>query len=144
MARAISDLPKYLVLAPAANVRIDFELETPSCEIDLELDNPAPGRSFVLLVGSPGGPFVQRVRLSGRARVFFDPAAPGTYELLLANPHSEPIVVHLKGRGLDLRPGAPGRAPRPTVVRKGAGASVALRRHRATTRRRPRSEHRPG
>jgi hypothetical protein len=141
---ALSDLPRYLVLAPTATVRIELELESPACEIDVELDNPRPGRSFVLLLGHPGGPFVQRVRLAGRARIFFDPQTPGTYELLLANPHTEPLVLHLRGRAVDVRDEpAPGRV-RPTIRRRPSPAATPVaRRHRAPSRRRPRSEHRP-
>jgi hypothetical protein len=97
MATALRDLPRYLVLNPVSTVRIEMQLEQPACEIDVELDNPKPGRSFVLLIGQPGGPYVQRVRLAGRARLYFDPEAPGAYELLLANPQHEPLVLRLRG-----------------------------------------------
>ena len=93
-------LPRYLVVEPTSTVRIDLRMETPSCEIDVSLDNPKPGRSFVLLIGPQRGPFVQRVRLAGRARIHFDPQRPGKYSLLLANPLSEPIVIRLKVREL--------------------------------------------
>lgn len=96
----LSALPNFLVLDPTSTVRIDVQLDAPACEIDVALDNPRPGRSFVLLIGPPKGPYVQRVRLAGRARIHFDPRAPGTYSLLLANPQSEPIVVRLKARAL--------------------------------------------
>jgi len=100
-------LPRYLVLEPTSTVRIDLRMETPSCEIDVSLDNPRPGRSFVLLIGPQRGPFVQRVRLAGKAKIHFDPQRPGKYSLLLANPLSEPIVIRLKVRALpDTRPSA--------------------------------------
>jgi hypothetical protein len=108
VAIALADLPKYVVLAPSATVRIDVSLEEPACEIDVALDNPRPGRSFVLLIGHPKGPFVQRVRLSGRARIHFDPESPGEYVLLLANPQRDPLVIRLRGRGI----------PEPVVVRR--------------------------
>ncbi len=105
MATALRDLPKYLVLDPVSTVRVQIQLEAPACEIDVELDNPKPGRSFVLLLGRVGGPYVQRVRLAGRARIFFDPESPGAYELLIANPQKEPLVLRLRGR--DVGPTVP-------------------------------------
>jgi hypothetical protein len=100
MATALRDLPKFLVLAGVSTVRLEMLLETPACEIDVELENPRPGRSFVLLIGHKEGPYVQRVRLSGRARIHFDPQAPGEYLLLLANPNREPLVLRLRARDL--------------------------------------------
>ncbi|MGD0257810.1 MAG: hypothetical protein ABSB90_08045 [Thermoplasmata archaeon] len=100
MATALRDLPKFLVLAGVSTVRLEMRLESPACEIDVELENPRPGRSFVLLIGHQEGPYVQRVRLSGRARIHFDPQAPGDYLLLLANPNREPLVLRLKARDL--------------------------------------------
>jgi hypothetical protein len=97
---ALRDLPKFLVLAGVSTVRIEMRLQEPACEIDVELENPRPGRSFVLLIGHPEGPYVQRVRLSGKARIHFDPQAPGDYVLLLANPNREPLVLRLRGRDL--------------------------------------------
>jgi hypothetical protein len=108
MATALRDLPKFLVLSGVSTVRIEMRLEAPACEIDVELENPRAGRSFVLLIGHKEGPYVQRVRLSGRARIHFDPQAPGEYLLLLANPNREPLVLRLKARDL----GLPKRRPR--------------------------------
>jgi hypothetical protein len=96
MAVALEELPKYLVLEPTSTVRIEMHLDAPACEIDVSLDNPRPGRSFVLLIGHPNGPFVQRVRLSGGARIHFDPESPGDYVMMFANPQHEPVVVRLK------------------------------------------------
>jgi hypothetical protein len=143
VATALRDLPKFLVLNPVSTVRIEMRLEAPACEIDVELDNPRPGRSFVLLICQVGGPYVQRVRLAGRARIYFDPQTPGSYELLLANPQREPLVLRLRGRDVDapLRR-SPGKRNRPAVRRRpSAPAATVLRRHRPA-RRRPRSEHR--
>ncbi len=67
MATALRDLPKYLVLDPVSTVRIEMRLEAPACEIDVELDNPRAGRSFVLLIGQVGGP-VRSTGSSCRAR----------------------------------------------------------------------------
>jgi hypothetical protein len=114
VATALRDLPKFLVLAGVSTVRLEMLLESPACEIDVELENPRPGRSFVLLIGHKEGPYVQRVRLSGRARIHFDPQSPGEYLLLLANPNREPLVLRLKAR--DLAP--PKRGPRPQKARK--------------------------
>ncbi|HXQ48265.1 MAG TPA: hypothetical protein VN842_00590 [Thermoplasmata archaeon] len=114
MATALRDLPKFLILAGVSTVRLEMRLESPACEIDVELENPRPGRSFVLLIGHQEGPYVQRVRLSGRARIHFDPQAPGDYLLLLANPNREPLVLRLKARDL-------GPTKRGVKVRKSAG-----------------------
>ena len=111
---ALQDLPKYLVVEPSSTLRLDIHLDSPACEIDISLDNPKPGRSFVLMIGHPGGPYVQRVRLAGRARVFFDPQSPGNYVLLLANPDRSPIVLHLRGRGI----GAPRASKKAATHRK--------------------------
>ncbi len=100
MALALRDLPRYLVIAAASTLRLDMHLDAPACEIDISLDNPKPGRSFVMLIGHPGGPMVQRVRLAGRARIFFDPESPGDYVLLLSNPDRAPIVLRLRARGV--------------------------------------------
>jgi hypothetical protein len=100
VATALRDLPKFLVLAGVSTVRLEIQLASPACEIDVELENPRPGRSFVLLIGHKDGPFVQRVRLSGKARIHFDPQAPGEYVLLLANPNREPLVLRLRARDL--------------------------------------------
>lgn len=100
MSVALRDLPRFLVLEPTSTVRIDMRVDAPSCEIEVRLDNPRPGRSFVLLIGHPGGPYVQRVRLAGRAKIHFAPESPGEYRLLLANPDREPVVLRLKGKNL--------------------------------------------
>jgi len=105
VAVALPDLPKYLVLEPESTVRLEIRLVEPACEIDVELENPRPGRSFVLLIGHKEGPFVQRVRLAGKARIYFDPQSPGEYVLLVANPQKEPIVLRLRARDV----------PRPTI-----------------------------
>ncbi len=148
MPTALSDLPKFLVLEPMSTVRIEVRLDAPACEIDVELENPRAGRSFVLLIGRVGGPYVQRVRLAGRARIFFDPQAPGAYELLLANPQREPVVLRLRGRNVGPRPRAPSgpkarggprsagtRAPVPRRGREGGRAPTGPpeRRKRAGT-----------
>ncbi len=142
MSPALSDLPRYLVLNPSSTVRIELTLEASSCEIDIELERPKPGRSFILLLGPPGGPFVQRVRLSGRARVFFDPESPGRYELLLANPDRAPLTLHLRARDVH-REGRDGEAhpPRPTI-RHRAPSAPSERRHRTPVRRKPRASAR--
>lgn len=134
MATALRDLPRYLVLEPVSTVRLEIELAGPACEIEVELENPEVGRSFVLLIGHGDGPYVQRVRLSGGARIHFDPQSPGDYVLLMANPNRTPLVLRLKARDL----GAP---PRVTTrgKKKGAKTRPAKRRprsspHRARTR----------
>ncbi|HYA58123.1 MAG TPA: hypothetical protein VEH57_06650 [Thermoplasmata archaeon] len=150
MAVGLARLPRFLVLEPVSTVRIEIELEAPACEIDVELENPRPGRSFVLLIGHKEGPFVQRVRLAGRARILFDPEAPGVYVLLLANPQQEPLVLRLKARDLPKgvvapvtgvpRPVLTDSAPRPEV-REGHGRrkrrAIVGRSSRSRRRRRP-------
>jgi len=111
VASALASLPKFLVIEPVSTVRLEMELDRPSCEIDVELQNPAAGRSFVVMIGHRGGPFVQRLRLSGRARIVFEPRSPGRYVLVLANPTKEPLVLRLKGRQTFDRLGADGGAP---------------------------------
>jgi hypothetical protein len=139
MTTRLRDLPKYLVLDPVSTVRIQLRLDAPACEIDVELDNPKPGRSFVLLLGQVGGPYVQRVRLAGRARIFFDPQRPGAYELLIANPQQDPVVLRMRGRNV-------GEVPRLTTGRKARSGEPSSRaaptadpRRRPNRRRRPRS-----
>jgi len=100
VAVALPDLPKFLVLEAESTIRMEMLLASPACEIDVELDNPRPGRSFVLLIGHKGGPFVQRVRLAGKARIYFDPQSPGEYVLLVSNPQTEPIVLRLRARDI--------------------------------------------
>jgi hypothetical protein len=138
VAVALRDLPKYLVLEPVSTVRIDMRLDAPSCEIEVRLDNPRPGRSFVLLIGHPDGPYVQRVRLAGRAKIHFAPEKAGVYRLLLANPDREPLVLRLRGKNLSpatirptlrppprtraaARPARARRASRPVPVRSRKG-----------------------
>lgn len=125
MAVALSRLPRYLILEPESTVRVEMELGRGSCEIDVELENRRPERSFVLLIGKKGGPQLQRMRLTGRARILLDPSSPGIYVLLLTNPQKEPLVLRLRGRAL-------GRSR----TRRRRGKGVAARR--GATRRAPR------
>ncbi len=149
MAVSLARLPKYLVLEPVSTVRIEMELTRPSCEIDVELQNPEPGRSFVLLIGKKGGPHLQRMSLSGRARVLFDPQAPGVYVLMLANPLKEPLVLRLRGKNLARRPRVPAgsrpavatvRATRSATARRGSPPTARSDRRRSARRPRLRSE----
>jgi len=137
VATALVDLPKFLVLNPVSTVRIQMRLESSACEIDVELDNPRPGRSFVLLIGQVGGPYVQRVRLAGRARIYFDPESPGAYELLLANPQREPLVVRMRGRdvGPPTRRSVAKRGRASASGGSGSSEGSSSRRHRAAHRR---------
>jgi hypothetical protein len=105
MGGGLGSLPRFLIIEPVSTVRLEMELDRPSCEIDVELQNPGPGRSFVVMIGHRGGPFVQRLRLSGRARIVFEPKSPGRYVLVLANPVKEVLVLRLKGRQSALRLG---------------------------------------
>jgi hypothetical protein len=100
MALALWRLPRFLVLDPLSTVRIGLRLDSPACEIDVALQKPHPGKSFVLLLGDAAGHVVQRVRLSGRARVYFDPESAGEYQLLLANPTEDALTVQLKAHNV--------------------------------------------
>jgi hypothetical protein len=132
VALPLGRLPRYLVLEPVSTVRFEVNLSRPPCAIDVELENPKPGRSFLLLVGPQGGPLVQRVRLTGRARILFDRKDRRAHVLMLANPQKEPLVLRLRGRLVRRSP------PRPSG-RQGAArprsparlTTVALRRPRA-------------
>lgn len=136
MASGIASLPKFLVIEPVSTVRLEMELDRPACEIDVELQNPGPERSFVVMIGHRGGPFVQRLRLSGRARIVFEPRTPGRYVLVLANPMKEPLVLRLKGRQTSARLGADGT---PSI----ASRPDRHRPRRARTGGRPRARSRP-
>ena len=129
MAVALPDLPRFLVLNPLSTVRVEMRLASPACEIDVELDNPSPGRSFVLLIGHKDGPFVQRVRLAGKARIYFDPQSPGDYVLLVANPQREPIVLRLRARDVDL-----GKSQRRSASARGRVKTTVSRGSRADRR----------
>ena len=113
MGAGLASLPRFLVIEPVATVRLEMELDRPACEIDVELQNPGPGRSFVVMIGHRGGPYVQRLRLSGRARIVFEPKSPGQYVLVLANPLKEPLVLRLKGRQIAARLGDDDERARP-------------------------------
>jgi hypothetical protein len=135
VAVALRDLPRFLVLEPLSTIRVEMLLEAPACEIDVVLDNPRPGRSFILMIGHKDGPYVQRVRLAGRARIYFDPEAPGEYVLLVANPQKEPIVLRLKARGVGTAQGprARGRSRRRSKRVSAAPSRPPDRRTRART-----------
>jgi len=140
MALALRELPKYLVLAPSSTVRLDMHLESPACEIDVSLHNPRPGRSFVLLIGPRDGPFVQRVRLAGKARIYFDPQSPGDYALLLANPDADPVVLRLRARAVGASSALGEKSPKRRKTRSArspppARRTPAARRARTPARR---------
>ena len=139
MAVALPDLPKFLVLDPLSTVRVEMRLAGPACEIDVELDNPSPGRSFVLLIGHKDGPFVQRVRLAGKARIYFDPQSPGDYVLLVANPQKEPIVLRLKARDIGVIEARRPKPSRGATKKRTAARSPSRARATATTGRSPRT-----
>jgi len=132
---SLAELPRYVVLEPVSTVRFEVELMRPACEIDVALDAPAPGRSFLLLVGPQGGPVLQRIRLSGRARLMFEPRDARRHVLLLANPQKEPIVLRLRGRARrsPASGGNEGRSRRSLRVRAG-GARSASRASRPPAR----------
>jgi hypothetical protein len=100
MTLELAELPRYMVIEPGAGVRLDIRLTSPACEIDAEIEAPRPGKSFILMIGHKGGPFVQRARISGGARLLFDPESPGEYVLMLVNPMDHTVTVRLQGHGL--------------------------------------------
>lgn len=131
VALTLARLPRYLVLDPVATVRFEVRLSRPSAEIDVELGSPQPGRSFLLLLGPQGGPVLQRLRVTGRARLVFRANDDRTHVLMFANPQKEPLVLKLRGRAGPV----PARPPRDApVVGPPAVASrrvVASRRRKA-------------
>jgi hypothetical protein len=113
----LEGLPRYLVLEPTSTVRFELRLGRPPGEVDIELENPRPGRSFLLLVGPQGGPLVQRMRLTGRVRVLFEPNDARPQILMLANPQKDPLVLQIRVRPTGgLRRPARARRPRPTPM----------------------------
>ena len=145
MALALRELPKYLVLEPAKGVRLDLELAEAACEIDLGLDSPRPGRSFVVLVGHIGGPIVQRARIAGSARLFFAPEKAGEYVLYLTNPMDEAAVVRLAARDVVWGKSRRGGTTRRRIVTVGL-PRVTVRagpRRASRPRRRPAARRRP-
>jgi hypothetical protein len=127
VALSLARLPRYLVLEPVSTVRFEVNLARPVCEIDVELENPKPGRSFLLLIGPQGGPTIQRMRLNGRARILFEPSDDRAHVLMLANPQKEPLVLRLRGRAA--RRSLTGESRPPTE-----GSRAARRSSRATVR----------
>jgi hypothetical protein len=123
-----AEVPKFIVLEPGGGVRLDVELPSPSCEIDVALENEVPGRNFVLMIGHPSEHFVQRVRIAGRAKLYFDPGEAGLFVFLLTNPMREPAVVRLRVRPLPV--------PAPSRRSRSAGrARVSPRREGDPARR---------
>jgi hypothetical protein len=110
------DVPSYVVLEPRGGLRLDVRLPTPACLISAALENPAPGRNFILMAGAPCEPFVERARIAGRAKLHFEPGRPGLYIILLTNPMREPAVIRLSLRPIVVGPSA--RGPRPPARRK--------------------------
>jgi hypothetical protein len=110
-------LPRFLVLAPVSTVRLELRRSRPLAELDVELENPGPGRTFLLLVGPEGGPVLRRLRLGGGARILFDPRERRAQVLMVANPQKEPLVLQLRARPVGRRgPRVRARA-RPAVPR---------------------------
>jgi hypothetical protein len=135
MGLALWRLPRFLVLEPLSTIRIGLRLDSPACEIDVEVEKPRTAKSFVLMLGDDEGHFVQRVRLSGRARVYFDPGSSGEYQLLLANPMEEAVVLHLRARNVP-------EVPR-VEIKKPAGPRSKMRTRTPRSARRPSRAARP-
>ncbi|MGA7923571.1 MAG: hypothetical protein WCA77_06305 [Thermoplasmata archaeon] len=129
MSVELRELPRFMVLEPGAGIRVELKLTVPACEIDAQLDAPRPGKSFILMIGHRDGPFVQRARIAGGARLLFDPEAPGEYVVLLVNPTKDVITVRLEGHGV-------GRSKGRTHSNRSA-----QRRRRAPPKSRTRSKH---
>jgi len=133
MAVPLARLPRYLVLEPTSSVRFEVVVSAPTWELDVELGSPRPGRSFLLSIGPQGGPVVRRLRLSGRARIFFEPEDERNHLLLLANPQREPIVLRLRGRNRS--------KPEARALVRTPSSRVARRSPAAVGRRRPPAPH---
>jgi len=117
VALTLGRLPRYLVLDPVSTVRLEVDSSGPSCELDVALENPKPGRSLILLIGPHGGPLVHRVRLSGRTRLRLEAKDDDSHVLMLANPQKEPLILRL--RGYVLRPRRKGPPASRGRARKG-------------------------
>jgi hypothetical protein len=128
-------LPRYLVLEPRGSVRLELTLDSPACEIDVRLENPAPDRSFVLVIAETRGTLLQRVRLAGGARIYFAPRRAGTYLLFLSNPGRESVTLYLRARASAGRTRAAKKAPERAGKAEGARSG---RPGRARKRRGPR------
>lgn len=134
MELALGTLPRYLILDPVSTVRFDVRLGRPRCELDVALENPRPGRSFLLLIGPQGGPAVRRLRLTGRATIVFEPSDPRAHVLMLTNPLQEPLVLRLCGRRstpgrsepLSLPRHRPGSASRRNAPRQTPGRPMTI------------------
>jgi len=122
VAVSLDRLPRYLVLEPMSTVRFEISPVRPSSMVDVALENPAPGRSFLLLVGPPGGPLLQRMRLTGAVRILFRSRDRRPQVLMLANPRKEPLVLRLGGRL-----GSRTRAPPGRSARRPSGPSLGNR-----------------
>lgn len=122
MTIALKDLPKVVILEPGKGVRMEVDMDSPACEVDLHLEKEGAGRSFIFMIAHPGGEVVQRVRVAGHAKVLFDPESPGEYVFLLTNPMTEAAVVRCEFTPVpstsSSAPGKPGRPDRSTKPRR--------------------------
>ena len=119
MAVSLARLPRFLVLEPVSTMRFEIALPARACEISVEAEDPRPDRTFLLMLGPPGGPLFHRMRLSGRGTVLFEPTDARMQVLLLSNPQREPLVLRLRARTVR-RSGSASRAGRPRL-RVGVG-----------------------
>jgi hypothetical protein len=120
-------LPRFLVLEPHASLRLELRVRRPPFELSLEPQNAEPGRSFVLMLGPPGGPIRQRLRLSGRTRILFEPRDRRGHLLVLVNPDAEPLVLELRGRPARIVREASRSRPRRPAPRAGRGLPPVVR-----------------
>jgi hypothetical protein len=100
----LENLPKVIILEPGQGVRVDLRMDSPACEFEFRLAREAPGRSFILMIGHKNGEFVQRVRVAGHTKIYFNPETPGEYVVVLTNPMGEPAVVHCEARAVPAQP----------------------------------------
>ena len=143
MAVSLATLPRYLVLEPVSTVRFEVHVTGPGGGLDVELEAPKQGRSFLVLVGPEGGPFARRMRLQGRARIRFPRDGARDHVVMLANPEREPIVLALRGvallGGSGGNPARPASPDRPVGARRpGRGGGVPVAPVPAGTSRGPR------
>jgi hypothetical protein len=112
VAIALPELPEFFVLEPQRGVEIAIRLTARACELEVELQREAPGRSLIVLIGLRDGRWVQRARIAGHAKLLFDPERAGEYKLALANPMTDRAVVRVRGREIRRGRAPTGRARR--------------------------------
>lgn len=115
MTLSLKDLPKVVILEPNKGVRMEVDMESPACEIDLHLEKEGTGKSFIFMIAHKSGEVVQRIRIASHAKILFDPESPGEYVFLLTNPMNEAAIVRCDFSPVSsaASPKRPGNPPKP-------------------------------